>query len=121
MLGLLGTEEPNFLFIEIFLRHMPPHVQTALANRSITEPRELAEGADRFFLATERFSPGVLASTRSYAPTGRGAFAGKSPATAEGRDGTGLCYFHARFGAKAKKCHPPCNYSQAGNDKACAP
>jgi len=36
MLNLLGTA--NFLFIEQFLRHMPPHVRTALANTVITEP-----------------------------------------------------------------------------------
>ena len=68
MLNLLGTEEPNFLFIELFLRHMPPHVQTALANTVITEPRALAEEADRFFLATQRFAPDVLAPTRSFTP-----------------------------------------------------
>jgi len=54
MLNLLGTEETNVLFIEQFLRHMPPHVRTALANTVITEPRALAEEADRFFLATPR-------------------------------------------------------------------
>ena len=61
MLNLLGTEEPNFLFMELFLRHMPPHVQTALANTAITEPRALAEEANRFFLATQRFTHEVLA------------------------------------------------------------
>ena len=68
MLNLLSTEEPNFIFIELFLRHMPPHVQTALANTVITEPRALAEEADRFFLATQRFAPDVLAPTRFHAP-----------------------------------------------------
>ena len=68
MLNLLGEEEPNFLFIELFLRHMPPHVQTALANTAITEPRALAEEADRFFLATQHFTPDVFAPTRSYTP-----------------------------------------------------
>uniref|UniRef100_A0AAV2KZF4 Gypsy retrotransposon integrase-like protein 1 n=1 Tax=Knipowitschia caucasica TaxID=637954 RepID=A0AAV2KZF4_KNICA len=73
MLNLLGSEEPNFLFMELFLRHMPPHVQTALANTAITEPRALAEEADRFFLATHRFVPDVLAPTRSYTPPGAAA------------------------------------------------
>uniref|UniRef100_A0AAV2MGV3 DUF7041 domain-containing protein n=1 Tax=Knipowitschia caucasica TaxID=637954 RepID=A0AAV2MGV3_KNICA len=70
MLNLLGSEEPNFLFMELFLQHMPPHVQTALANTAITEPRALAEEADRFFLATHRFVPDVLAPTRSYTSPG---------------------------------------------------
>ncbi len=27
----------------------------------------------------------------------------------------GLCFFHARFGAKAKKCHPPCTFNVSRN------
>ena len=136
MLGLLGTEEPNFLFIELFLRHMPPRVQTALANTSITEPRALAEEADRFFLATQRSTPEllaptrsfppdqhadpeVLAPTRSYAPTGRDVQTKKGLASAIGGSSSGMCYYHARFGAKASKCRSPCTYA-AGNGKACA-
>ena len=38
MLNLLGEEEPNFLFKELFLRHMPPHVRTALANSTARDP-----------------------------------------------------------------------------------
>lgn len=119
MLNLLGTEEPNFLFIELFLRHMPPHVQTALANTVITEPRALAEEADRFFLATQRFATEVLAPTRSYAPPGRDRLSSRDPVAADTRASPGMCYFHARFGAKAKRCRSPCNYKPAGNAKAC--
>ena len=60
---LLGTEEPDFYFMELFLRDMRPHVQTALANTASVEPRALAEEADRFFLAAPRFTPEVLATT----------------------------------------------------------
>ena len=119
MLGLLGTEVPDFLFMELFLRHMPARVQTALANTAITEPRALAEEADRFFLATQRFGPEVLAPTRSYAPTGGDAAVRRGLAAADGGAGSGMCYYHARFGAKATKCRPPCSYA-AGNAKACA-
>lgn len=120
MLNLLGTEVPNFLFIELFLRHMPPHVQTALANTSITEPRALAEEADRFFLATQRFAPDVLAPTRSYTRAGSSAPLGGGHASTDSLTAAGLCYFHARFGAKAKKCRSPCTFNAAGNAKACA-
>jgi len=65
---LLGTEEPDFLHIELFLRVMRPHVQPALANT----PSALAEEADRFFLAARRFTPEVLAPTRSGNLPGRG-------------------------------------------------
>ncbi|KAJ8390476.1 hypothetical protein AAFF_G00102730 [Aldrovandia affinis] len=47
---------------------MPTRVQVALANTTITEPRALAEEADRFFLATQRPSPDLLAPTISAPP-----------------------------------------------------
>ncbi|XP_061688183.1 uncharacterized protein LOC133507275 [Syngnathoides biaculeatus] len=79
MQNLLGTEEPNYIFMELFLRHMPPHVQTALANSTATEPRALAEEADCFFLATQRFSPEMLAATCSYSPPGAGVASSRGP------------------------------------------
>ena len=62
---LLGTEEPDFYFMELFLRDMRLRVQAALANTASVEPRTLAKEADRFFLAARRFTPEVLATTRS--------------------------------------------------------
>nr|XP_010779194.1 PREDICTED: uncharacterized protein LOC104953860 [Notothenia coriiceps] len=47
MLSLLGGEDTQILFMEMFLQHLPPRVQTALANTPITEPRALAGEADR--------------------------------------------------------------------------
>ncbi|XP_061668244.1 uncharacterized protein LOC133496548 [Syngnathoides biaculeatus] len=99
MLNLLGAEEPNFLFMELFLRHMPPHVQTAFANTSVTDPRALAE---------------VLTPTRSYSPPGTGVPSTRGPIATDGHTGTGLCYFHARFGAKTKRCRAACNHDAAG-------
>ena len=72
MPDLLGTEEPDFLFMELFLRDMRPHVQTALANTASVEPHALAEEADRFFLAARRFTPEVLAPTHGRTFPGRG-------------------------------------------------
>lgn len=119
MLSLLGREEPNFLFIELFLRHMPPHVRTALANTTTTDPRALAEEADLFFLATQRPTPERLTPLHDRHPDTAPPDAGRRRPTPE--PGDGLCYFHARFGAKAKKCRPPCKYvATAGNGGACA-
>ena len=101
MLNLLGAEEPNFLFMELFLQHMPPQVRTALAGTRITEPRALAEEANLFFLAAQCFAPEVLAPTRSAHPPDNDRLANRAPVAAEGRASTGMCYFHARFGAKA--------------------
>ena len=120
MLNLLGAEEPNFLLMELFLQHMPPQVRTALAGTRITEPRALAEEADRFFLAAQSFAPVVLAPTRSAYPPDSDRLTNRAPVAADGRASNGMCYFHARFGAKAKRCRSPCNFKPTGNAKACA-
>ncbi len=52
MLALLGTHSSDFLFRELFLRQLPEQVRVALANSSITDPRDLAKEADKFFSAT---------------------------------------------------------------------
>uniref|UniRef100_A0AAV2L6A5 Integrase catalytic domain-containing protein n=1 Tax=Knipowitschia caucasica TaxID=637954 RepID=A0AAV2L6A5_KNICA len=77
---------------------MPPHVQTALVNTAITEPHALAEEADRFFLATHRFVPDVMAPTPSYTPPGAAALPVRGPIVTDDLASPGLCYFHARFG-----------------------
>jgi hypothetical protein len=120
MLNLLGTEEPNVPIMELFLQHMPPQVQTALAGTRITEPHALAEEADRFFLATQSFVPEVLAPTSSANPSDNDRLANRTPVAAEGRASTGMCYFHTRFSTKAKRFRSPCNFKPTGNAKACA-
>ena len=120
MLNLLGTEHPSFLFRELFLRHMPPHVRTALASSTTNDPRALAAEADRYFLASQQHHvPDRLAPVRA-----RASVPGALPRTANARASPeradGLCFFHARFGAKAKRCRAPCTYSAPGNDRACA-
>jgi len=49
MLALLGRHRPDFLFQELFLQQLPLPVRAALANTAITDCRELAEEADKFF------------------------------------------------------------------------
>ena len=117
MLNLLGKEDPGFLFIRLFLRHLPPHVRTALANTTITDPRELAAEADRFFLAARHPTPGLLAPVHARSPPRGAQRSGGRAEDAPDRE-SGWCYFHARFGAKAKKCRPPCSYVGAGNGGA---
>ena len=119
MLNLLGEEQPCFLFMELFRRNLPAEVRVALANTTVDEPRALAEVADQFFLAVQHPSPGLLAPAVSsaplvYRPASRG-----SAGTQDQRGATaGLCFFHTRFGAKAKQCRSPCNFNQAGNGGA---
>ncbi|KAJ8412812.1 hypothetical protein AAFF_G00117630 [Aldrovandia affinis] len=98
MLNLLGREKPCFLFMELFLRNMPTRVQVALANTTITEPRALAEEADRFFLATQRPSPDLLAPTISAPPPVYRTAARDNYMPPDQRGATaGLCFYHSRF------------------------
>jgi hypothetical protein len=49
MLDLMGEHEPDFLFVQLFLRQLPSQVRAALVNATITDCRRLAEEADTFF------------------------------------------------------------------------
>jgi hypothetical protein len=34
------------------------------------------------------------------------------------RSDTSLCFYHAKFGSRAKKCLPPCSFRGTGNARA---
>lgn len=53
MWDLLGEHKPGFLFVQLFLRQLPPQVWAALANIAITDCCALAEEFDQFFLAVQ--------------------------------------------------------------------
>ena len=92
-LNLLGGEDPRVLFMETFLRHLPSRVQTALANTSITEPRALAEEADRFFLATQQSGAEALAVTLSAPSTVKKAWERLDATVPSRRWDTGECLY----------------------------
>ena len=51
MLALLGRHQSCFLFIHLFLQHMPDNICVALAVESINDPRKLMQKADALWLA----------------------------------------------------------------------
>ena len=51
MLDLMCEHQPDFLFVQLFLRQLPSQVRAVLANPMITDCRRLAEEADTYFLA----------------------------------------------------------------------
>ena len=121
MLSLLGSDVGGFLFPHIFLRQLPPPVRAALANSpclAASDYRGLAEEADRVLLATRRFSvQGVSSDPRQ--PTAEG----EDPAVVAGvsgrrQRGGALCFFHQRYGSKARRCVPPCTFEVSGNARA---
>ena len=107
MQNLLGGEDPRILFVETFLRHLPPRVQTALANTTITDPRALAEEADRFFLATQQPGADVLAATLR-PPLRVGGHGGSRPLRLQAAAGTrGSVFTMHGSGLRRRSASPP--------------
>ena len=120
MLNLLGAEDPMILFTELFMRTLPAQVRMALANTTIVGPRALAREADRFVLAMPKRSPDLLAPATAPPPDRRRR--AKDDAGPSGQQGNaaGHCFYHANFGAKAKRCRSPCSFGRTGNGRASA-
>ena len=88
----------GFLSRELFLRQLPLDVRAHLADKQQLSMAELAKEADQFFTST-----GARISA-----------AFSQPAAPVRSTAAGLCYYHDRFGDKAKRCRKPCSY-KAGN------
>ena len=99
-------------------RHL---VRTALASSPLSSTknyRAMAAEADRIFLANrQQFAHSLLPAQTSLSPLGDTASTAAAVAARRQRD-SGLCYYHSRFGAKAKQCRPPCIYGTQGNARA---
>ncbi len=114
MLALRGGYSSHILFRELFLRHLPEQVRLALANSFTTDLRALAKEADKLCLAKRHVraagwtqEPTKVAPAPSPAePTLLAAMARRPNPTPPPHplpDRT-LCYYHARFGQKARSC-----------------
>lgn len=109
MLSLLGSHTKCFLFDYIFLEKMPEDMRVVLATEDFTDPRRLAQRADTLWLAR---TPSQLLS------------AVKKPSRRQtlqkpDKQSEGMCFYHRRFGDKARQCCPPCTFQ--GNDQAGRP
>lgn len=122
MLDLLGDNNPDFLFMHLFLRQLPTHVRAALANTATTDCRALAAEADKCFLASQQPCAAALLPAGGVSETGDDhlliAAAAPRRQQPSGQHSSGVCFYHAKFGPKAKRCRSPCSYSGVGNFKA---
>ena len=129
MLDLMGEHEPDFLFVQLFLRQLPSQVRAALANTMITDCRRLAEEADTFFLAGQghcvaavfpaHITPVTLDDSTLVAATTSRRQQSSDPQQSSGpQRSSGMCFYNAKFGPKALKCLPPCSYGGLGNARA---
>ena len=120
MLSLLGSEDEGFLFPHIFLRQLPLQVRAALANSSCLAAgdfRGLAEEADRILLTSRNVSVQSVAVESSQSTLENEVPAVTAAVSTRTQRGQ-LCFFHQRFGSKARRCVPPCAFQAPGNGRA---
>ena len=104
MLALLGNHPPCFLFKRIFYDQMPEDIRTVLVQANIDDCRELAQMADRLWLARQPTTAAI-----------------SSPSNEPKKGKEGYCWYHAKFGNKALRCLTPCTFPVSktkGNDNA---
>ena len=107
------NSDPATLLRVIFLKELPDNVRSTLAASGEKDLQKLAAMADSMMEASkiqsnhppQVYAAQVSASSapRSTAPA-FGARPPLRPQTAPGTANSKLCYFHAKFGAKAHKC-----------------
>ncbi|XP_078495551.1 uncharacterized protein LOC144751064 [Ciona intestinalis] len=102
MLALLGNHQPCLLFEYLFLQHMPEDIRPVLAGEDIKDARELARRADLLWHARSTSSEFSVSKTKKQV----------KQADKDGSGSTGVCYYHRRFGQKARRCSPPCSYAE---------
>ena len=121
MLDLLGDNKPDFLFLHLFLRQLPTHVRAALANSASTDCRELAAEADKCFLASQQPCAAALLPAGPVANVldDHALVAAAAPRRQQAStSSSGVCFYHAKFGPKAKRCRSPCSFGGVGNARA---
>ena len=102
MLALVPAgETPGFLFKEVFLRQLPASVRPHLTSRDFADFRALARAADKLVGPESSAVDAIQKPSRR--SSGRPTATTTSPPT--------VCWYHAKFGAAAAKCHQPCAFT----------
>lgn len=99
MLGLLGEHQPDFIFTGIFLRCMPEDIRGTLVHSGVADHRQLALDADKLWKARQLTTSVVQRNKPAHDTT---------PTS-----GSGLCFYHDRYGDRARKCRQPCTHRVA--------
>jgi len=121
ILGYLGGQEGGILLRYHFISILPDFVRHSLALSTTKDLQKLAAEADLIFLAgrdtgTQHVleAEGEVDRVQTKPRARRPNPSSQSSKAPRSRD---LCFYHARFGEKAKKCDPErCNWQ--GNDQA---
>lgn len=128
MLSLLPPEEkPGILFQAHFLRHMPSDIRTHLAAQKFESARAMASHADLLWDArgqrqvVQALTGQSKVRLGSSSPTKAGSQTSRRQRSPSQRSPSPdnrakLCFYHSRFGTKARVCKAPCDWT--GNDPA---
>ena len=111
MLALLPdkeAEQPGIIFRELFLRQLPADVRAHLTDKAHLSLEQLAGEADRFFTSAGQRVATVRAVTARPPPAP--AKASAAAAATKPAAGKVLCFFHFKYGDRARKCRLPCDY-----------
>ncbi len=117
MLSLLDGHSPCLLFEQLYFNRMPDPIRLQLAEADFTQPRTVAEKADQLWL-----SMGFSSTPSIHRAKYRHPVKPRNPTPRKDDDDikTGWCFYHSRFGARARKCLQPCSYQgnfQAGRQR----
>ncbi|KAJ8372639.1 hypothetical protein AAFF_G00280550 [Aldrovandia affinis] len=114
MLTLLGNHQPCFIFRGIIYA---ADAQSSACNSGrfpVKDLRALAREADKVLNSSRMPGPAVRVVGAADVQAIR---EDVIAATQRQRPTAGLCYYHARFGTRAKQCRPPCSFA-SGNGRA---
>ena len=111
MRSLASGHTTCMLFEEVFLRQLPDDIRMQLAQQDFSDLNVVAERADALWLAKSQRTDvdGIHKVTQSPRVP-------HTAPTSSNPNIRGWCFYHARFGNKAKKCNSPCAFP--GNAQA---
>ena len=117
MLALLDGHEPCFLFISLFLERMPEDIRSILAHSKLKDCRQLAKAADTLWETHQASSANAIrkqnaTALRSSCTTKKTDLGDETARLSK------QCFFHCKFGDKARNCSSPCSFSSSGNGQA---
>jgi hypothetical protein len=101
ILQLNGSAGEHFILRCIFMRALPPALRNALATSTTGDMRDLAREADRA-LSSTMSSGASLCSMEEVSSDWE--------ASVNAMGARQLCKYHAKFGVRARRCVPPCDW-----------
>ena len=108
MKTLHSTDKGDLFFMAFFMRQLPTQVRTILAVRDFSDVDQMAKAADDV-LIEQNLRPATTMIQVSHPRA-------KQPGNAKPPARSSLCYYHLRFGTRAKNCRQPCSWP--GNAEA---